>query len=181
MALPASLSTVTVTGTYVSLVGNPISGSISFTPEIMLLERTANVIIVAKSIVKTLDANGSFSVILPVTSDTDVVPISFSYTVTENFAGGREFKIALPLSVAGTTQNLADLLPSVTVAESSLYVTTDQYQALLTRYNTANGIYTTALTASTLATTAATYATDAGTAVTTLDDFTNSQLLLMGV
>ena len=112
MALPASLSTCTVVGTYVDLVGNPVRGSINFTPQTILKETTANVIIIPVVIQKTFDATGSFSVVLPVTSDTDVTPQPFIYTIEENFTGGRTIQIALPLSVAGTTQNLADLLPA---------------------------------------------------------------------
>jgi len=100
MALPASLSTCTVVGTYVDLIGNPVRGSINFTPQTILKETTANVIIIPVVIQKTFDATGSFSVTLPVTSDTDVTPQPFIYTIEENFTGGRTIEIALPLSVA---------------------------------------------------------------------------------
>jgi hypothetical protein len=43
MALPASLSTVTVAGTYVDLLGNPVRGSITIEPQTILKEKTANV------------------------------------------------------------------------------------------------------------------------------------------
>ena len=84
MALPASLSTCTVVGTYVDLVGNPVRGSINFTPQTILKETTANVIIIPVVIQKTFDSTGSFSVVLPVTSDTDVTPQPFIYTIEEN-------------------------------------------------------------------------------------------------
>ena len=98
MALPTSLSTCVVTGTYVDLLGNPISGSINLTPQTILKETTQNYIIIPVIIQKTFDANGSFSVTLPVTSDTDVAPQPFVYTVEENFTGGRTFQISHPLS-----------------------------------------------------------------------------------
>ena len=96
MALPASLSTVTVIGTYVDLQGNPVRGSLIITPQTILKETAANVIIIPVKIQKTFDATGSFSVVLPVTSDTDVAPIPFIYTLEENFSGGRTFQISLP-------------------------------------------------------------------------------------
>lgn len=136
MALPASLSTLTVAGTYVDLIGNPVRGSLIFKPQVILKEKVAKVIIMPSLIEKTFDANGSFSIVLPCTNDADVIPIPFIYTVTENFAGGRVFSIALPTSVAGTTQNMADLLPAVTSADSLSYITLDQYQALVNRYTT---------------------------------------------
>ncbi|NDC18771.1 MAG: hypothetical protein EBZ87_00675, partial [Microbacteriaceae bacterium] len=59
----------------------------------------------------------------------------FIYTFEENFTGGRTIELALPLSVAGTTQNLADLLPALSSADAASYVSVDAYQALLARYN----------------------------------------------
>jgi hypothetical protein len=134
MALPSSVSTVTVVGSYVNLIGNPISGSITFQPVTILKETNLNVIVMPTYINKTLDANGSFSVTLPVTDDTDVTPEPFVYTVVENFTNGRTFKMALPSSLVGTSVNLADVLPSVTSIDASNYTTTDNYYSLRTRY-----------------------------------------------
>lgn len=181
MALPASLSTCTVVGTYVDLSGNPVRGSINFTPQTILKETTANVIIIPVVIQKTFDATGSFSVVLPVTSDTDVTPQPFIYTIEENFTGGRTIEIALPLSVAGTTQNLADLLPALDSVEAASYVTLDQYQALLTRYNDAESIRVLVVDADESAADAESYANDAATAADEIALFNSKQMMLMGV
>ena len=181
MALPASLSTVTVTGTYVDLLGNPVRGSITFTPQTVLKEKTANVIIMPVTIVKTFDATGSFTITLPVTSDGDVLPQPFIYTLSENFTSGRTFQIALPLSVAGTTQNLADLLTALSEAEATSFITTDQYQGLLTRYNDANGIREIVVNASDYEGNAQAYATAASKAASAVANFTTNQLMMMGV
>lgn len=181
MALPASLSTCTVVGTYVDLVGNPVRGSINFTPQTILKETTANVIIIPVVIQKTFDATGSFSVVLPVTSDTDVTPQPFIYTIEENFTGGRTIEIALPLSVAGTTQNLADLLPALASAEAASYVTLDQYQALLTRYNNAESIRVLVVDADESAADASIYASDTASAADEIAEFNSKQMMLMGV
>ena len=181
MALPASLSTCTVVGTYVDLVGNPVRGSINFTPQTILKETTANVIIIPVVIQKTFDSTGSFSVVLPVTSDTDVTPQPFIYTIEENFTGGRTIEIALPLSVAGTTQNLADLLPALSSADAASYVSVDAYQALLARYNDAEGIRVIVVDADEYVDDAETYASDASKAAGSLSNYNSNQFMLMGV
>ena len=181
MALPSSLSTCTVTGTYVDLVGSPIRGSITFKPQTILKETTANVIIMPTAINKTLDANGSFTAVLPVTSDTDVIPQPFIYTLTENFTGGRVFEIALPLSVAGTTQNLADLLPALSAAEAASYVSIEQYQGLLVRYTTANDVREDVVGADIYDSNSHTAAILASQASERVVKFNTNQLMMMGV
>jgi hypothetical protein len=181
MALPASLSTCTVVGTYVDLIGNPVRGSINFTPQTILKETTANVIIIPVVIQKTFDATGSFSVTLPVTSDTDVTPQPFIYTIEENFTGGRTIEIALPLSVAGTTQNLADLLPALSSADAASYVSVDAYQALLARYNDADNIRVLVVDADEYVDDAQAYALDASKAAGALSNYNSNQFMLMGV
>ena len=181
MALPASLSTCTVVGTYVDLVGNPVRGSINFTPQTILKEVTANVILIPVVIQKTFDSTGSFSVVLPVTSDTDVTPQPFIYTMEENFTGGRTIQISLPLSVAGTTQNLADLLPALSSADAASYVSVDAYQALLARYNDAEGIRVIVVDADEYVDDAETYASDASKAAGSLSNYNSNQFMLMGV
>ena len=181
MALPASLSTCTVIGTYVDLVGNPVRGSLTITPQTILKETTANVIIMPVAIVKTFDSTGSFSVVLPVTSDTDVTPQPFIYTLVENFTSGRTIQIALPLSVAGTTQNLADLLPAVLAAEAASYVTLDQYQAILTRYTEAEATRLIVVNADTKDALAASNATATANAASLIAVYNQNQLMMMGV
>jgi hypothetical protein len=181
MALPTSLSTATITGTYVDLLGNPVRGSLVFVPQTILKEVAENIIIMPVAIVKTFDVTGSFSITLPVTNDSDVAPQPFIYDITENFSGGRTFQIGLPLSIANTTQNLADLLPAVDSTTASSFVTTDQYQALLTRFNDAEGIRVIVVDAEDYEANAQLYA-EATTAVADeLEAFTVKSLLFMGV
>jgi hypothetical protein len=181
MALPTTLSTCTVVGTYVDLSGNPVRGSINITPQTILKEVTENVIIIPVVIQKTFDATGSFTVVLPVTSDTDVTPQPFIYTFEENFTGGRTIELALPLSVAGTTQNLADLLPALDAADAAAYVSVDAYQALLTRYNGAENIRVLVVDADEKEDDAATYATNASNAAGAIQNYNTNQLMMMGV
>jgi hypothetical protein len=181
MALPASLSTVTVAGTYVDLLGNPVRGSITIEPQTILKEKTLNVHIMPVHIIKTLDATGSFTTTLPVTSDTDVTPQPFVYTIVENFTSGRTFQIALPLSVAGTTQNLADLLTALSPTDATAYVSVDAYQGLLTRYNNASGRREIVVNAATYEGNALAYATEASNSASAVANFTTNQLMMMGV
>ena len=111
MAIPANLSLVTVTGTYIDITGDPIAGQVKFTPRAVLRNTTSNVILVNSTIVVTLDANGAFSQQLVATNDPDASPIDFSYFVEEAFVGGRSFDILLPSATA--TVDLADVSPAV--------------------------------------------------------------------
>ena len=181
MALPTTLSTCTVVGTYVDLSGNPVRGSINITPQTILKEVTQNFIIMPVVIQKTFDATGSFTVVLPVTSDTDVTPQPFIYTFEENFTGGRTIELALPLSVAGTTQNLADLLPALDSADAAAYVSVDAYQALLTRYNTSETIRVLVVDADEKADDASSHASAAASAAAALANYNTNQLMMMGV
>ena len=181
MALPTSLSTCTVVGTYVDLSGNPVRGSINITPQTILKEVTQNMIIMPVVIQKTFDATGSFTVTLPVTSDTDVAPQPFIYTFEENFTGGRTIELALPLSVANTTQNLADLLPALGSVEAAAFVSVDTYQALLVRYNSAESIRVLVVDADDRADDASSNATAAATAASALSNYNANQFMLMGV
>jgi hypothetical protein len=181
MALPANLSTATIIGTYVDLSGNPVRGSISFKPQTIIKDTVLNVIVIPTIIVKTFDANGSFTVTLPCTNDPDVAPQPFVYTLEENFSGGRSFSIALPISIADTTVNLADLLPALPVAEAASYVTVDQYSALTARYSTANGIRVIVVDADEYEENAKLYAQAASIAADEVGHFTTRSMMLMGV
>lgn len=167
MALTADLSTITLTGTYVDLNGLPISGSVTFSPQSILKDTDQNQIIINTTISATLDANGSFSVVLPVTDDSDVAPIPFAYAVEEVFAGGRSFFITIPAGGAAS-QDIADFAPAVSGADAVNYVTQSQYNILearrvaaLANYNQIDDIAATVTLAETYANTASTSAAGA--------------------
>lgn len=181
MALPASLQTATITGTYVDLSGNPVRGSITFTANTILKETAANVIIIPVVIVKEFDANGSFTITLPCTNDPDVTPEPFAYAITENFTGGRSFGIGLPISIAGTTINLADVLPALPSGEAVNYVSLDQYSALNTRYSDANNIKVIVVDAEDYEGNAAIYAQATAEATSDVVNASPRSLMMMGV
>lgn len=133
MALTPDLSTITLTGTYVDLNGLPISGLVAFSPQSILKDTDQNQIIINSTIIAPLDGNGSFSVVLPVTDDSDVAPIPFAYAVEEIFAGGRSFFITIP--AGGTSsQDIADFAPAVSNTEAANFVTQSQFNTLFSRH-----------------------------------------------
>lgn len=187
MALTPNLSTVTITGTFVDIQGNPIAGQVKFTPRATLKDAAANQIVIPKTITVDLDANGSFSTVLPVTDDTSLSPVNFTYRVEESFPGGRVYDLAFPTS-AGSV-DLADLVPAVssTGTEANLYVSQAAYTSLNNRVIvveatvTAIGSLPTQITTATnAASTAATAATSAATSAAQVANYP-SPFLLMGV
>lgn len=186
MPLTNRLSTCTVSGSYVDLTGTPIAGQVGFTSRAILTDTVNNQILINKRIVATLDANGSFSVVLPVTDDADLVPSGFTYLVEELFSGGRSFDINIPSSSA--TLNLADVAPASTSAGlGSTYTTLAQYTALdaqvQTLLPTVNTVVNTANLINASTTSAATAATAASTASSSADEYTRTihPFVLMGV
>ena len=179
MALTPDLSTITLTGTYVDLIGLPISGSVAFSPQSIHKDTDQNQIIINTRIVATLNGSGSFSVVLPVTDDSDVAPIPFAYAVEEIFSGGRSFFITIPAGGA-SSQDIADFAPAVSTTEAANFVTQSQYNILEARrvaavvnYNQIDDIAATITLAESYATTASAANTGASKA--------SHQFMLMGL
>lgn len=164
MPLTPNLSTVTLGGQFVDVSGAAIAGQVKFTPRAILTDSTANQIIVPKTIVVDLDANGAFTTVLPATDDPDVSPTAFTYRVEEAFTGGRTFDITL--SAAPSTQNLADLAPAVPAgsSEANTYVLLSTFGALETRVGTIETVTTSVQTAAGQVATASAAATTAANA-----------------
>lgn len=110
MPLPASLNTVTVTGTYYKADGTFETGTVSFTREVYLKSQTDNAFILPGTVTAILNVNGSISVSLPVTDDPDWLPVDWTYVVKETLStGSRQYFITLPQ--AGGNVDLADISP----------------------------------------------------------------------
>ena len=138
MAIPANLSLVTVTGTYIDISGVPIAGQVKFTPRAVLRNVTSDVILVNSTIVVTLDSNGSFSQQLVATDDPDASPVDFTYFVEEAFTGGRQFDILLPAAVP--TIDLADVSPAVANdGTGALYIDGAQFNSYEDRLTVVEG------------------------------------------
>jgi hypothetical protein len=142
MALTPNLSTVIVGGQYVDVTGSPVAGQVRFTPRPIIIDAAADQIIIPRTVTVDLDANGEFTVVLPVTDDPDVSPIDWTYRVEEAFPGGRLFDIQLP--EGSPTINLADVSPAVpsTGDEASLYVLLSVFNDLADRVTVIEGVTT---------------------------------------
>lgn len=145
MPLPVNLTTITVTGTYLDLAGDPIAGQVKFTPRAVLKNTTSNVILINSTITVTLDANGAFSQALVATDDTDAAPLNFTYQVEEAFVGGRTFDMLLPAATVGGTIDLADVAPAIEDdGTGTLYIDQATYDALEARVTAVEALATTA-------------------------------------
>ena len=181
MALTPNLSTVTIAGTYVDIQGNPIAGQVKFTPRAIIKDVTANQVIIPRVISATLDTNGSFSVTIPATDDSDVTPLNFTYGVEEAFTGGRTFDIAVP---AGSgTINLADVAPTVSSSgtEAATYVLLSAYTTLDATVTQIKTVTDTVLTSVNEITAAKDAAVSAASDLDLIEKKFISPLMLMGV
>lgn len=161
MALTPNLTTVTVGGQFVDVLGNPVAGQVKFTPRAILVDPAADQVIVPRTVTVDLDANGSFTVVIPVTDDTSLSPVNWTYRVEEAFSGGRVYDIVVPSTPA--LQNLADMSPAVAVgsSEASTYVLLSVFYALEARVVTIEGVTSVVQASATTVATAATAASAA--------------------
>lgn len=125
------LNFVTLHGKYEDYAGNPVSGSVVFTPATTLYDVGSDLILVPKSFSVTLAADGSFSIDLPATDDPDVTPTGWTYTVTENFASGNRapYAIQVPYNSPGGRVSLASLAPVPPAVGDNQFVLLTDYNA----------------------------------------------------
>lgn len=120
MALPENISTVTVTGTFLSASGAPLTGHIGFTPSVPVTTasgETGVVFLARPTQVRLVD--GAFTIDLPAT-DADLQPSGFTYLVQEIVgSAGREYSIELP--AATPSVDLAEVSPVTPVTAVSEY------------------------------------------------------------
>lgn len=116
MPLPPGVSTITVTGTFYRqtgvLAGEPAVGTISF-KQPMLTVPSAGMILPRETITATLDANGSFSVVLLVTNSALITkPLSWAYEVSADLTDAVFQSNAYQFpDTYGATVELADVPP----------------------------------------------------------------------
>lgn len=181
MPLTPNLTTVTVGGQFVDVSGAAIAGQVKFTPRAILADPAADQVIVPRTVTVDLDANGSFTVVLPVTDDTSLSPVNWTYKVEEAFTGGRTYDIVVPSTPA--LQNLADMAPAVASGstEANTYVLLATFSSLESRVTTIEGVTTVVQGAATQVSTAATAATTAAAAASAAEARILHPFIFLGI
>lgn len=126
MGYPANVSTVTVTGTWTYSDGGSTvpTGYVTFQPNTVLQDAGTSQIIDVKPLTATLDGSGHISVTLMNTSDVDVAPTGWAYTVTEHVAGNqRQYDVF----ITGTTVDLSALAPVSSTPQFGYVLTTSSW------------------------------------------------------
>lgn len=106
--LPVGLDTVTLTGTYQDVLGNPLSGFIRFEGPTWLVDTTNDIVFTSNEVVQLV--NGSFSVELAATDATGVIPSPFTYQVIEVIEGMRPHRYRISLPKSNPTADISDLI-----------------------------------------------------------------------
>lgn len=119
MALPGNITTITLTGKYIDFKGDPIAGQVIITLPKFLVNAAANRLIVPSSVTSVLDANGAFSLTVPISNDADLDVFDdaddiFDYTFEEAFIGGSTYLLTLTASL-GASVDISDLRATATV------------------------------------------------------------------
>ena len=135
MALPANITTITLTGRYIDYEGNPIAGQVKIYPSQVLIDAAADRIIIPNTLTADLVA-GAFSLTVPVTNDPDVSPTNtgtdYYYYYEEAFSGGSTLKIHIP-STLGATVDITALRPTAEVVTYIQPVSGDLWPPIITR------------------------------------------------
>lgn len=130
MPLPVDYNTVTVTGRYTYLDGNPAVGSVRFTGKGVSVSAETETVILPGTVVATL-VNGEFSIELPATNDPDIQPNGWTYSVEERFSngGGRKYEIDVPYDAIRI--DLSTVAPvTASPGDPTAFVTLSAFEAL---------------------------------------------------
>lgn len=129
-ALPGDFTLITITGKFIDLAGNPVQGTVTFTPSYTkVLDDTANTVsIVPITLTATLDVTGAISINIPATDDPDVIPVGWSYLVSYNFTDGFKQSYSIVVPFDGGSFDLSDVNPVDPVVGLDAFVTFGELQ-----------------------------------------------------
>ena len=103
----ADWSLVPVRGRYFNFRAQPIEGSLVFSPS-ATRATDADLLTTIIGLPFSVDlVDGILDTQLPATDDPDITPIEFTYHVKEDFPGGIEYDLAVPMAMVGTGVELA--------------------------------------------------------------------------
>lgn len=129
MTIASNLTTIIVTGTYTDIFGNPLNGSVSFAPAQVVTDTSGKTIFGSNSVTVKLDRMGRFSAVLPCTDNSNLSPVNFTYSFSENITGAsRNFLISLP-STLGSKVDISSITPVVFIDAPSSYVLSSEVGA----------------------------------------------------
>lgn len=118
--VPADISIITITGTYVDLNGTALNGYVLFTPMVTRLTDPANVTVVLPTQIRADVVAGhlvqyhtqTVAFALPASNDPDVIPAGgFQYYVQEIVPGGvKGVLVTVPYNASGGTVDISALI-----------------------------------------------------------------------
>lgn len=125
MALPADLTQVTVTGTYVNLATGAVgTGTVSFASALWVTDAAFKVRLVPATVTATLVA-GAFSIVLPATNDPQTSPV-YTWAITETVnSQTNTFSAAIDYTLS--TVDITALAPIAPAASTAGYLLTSSY------------------------------------------------------
>lgn len=137
MALPNNITTIILTGQYIDFTGSAIAGQVTITMPEVLVNAAANRIIIPSTVTSVLDANGSFSLTVPVSNDVDLdvyenANNTFAYVFEEAFIGGSTYNITL-LSNLGASVDITDLRTTAAITSFIQPASANLFPALTAR------------------------------------------------
>ncbi len=108
MSIPAAITPITVTGTFIAADGSPQRGYVHFTPSIVA--KTPGAVMPKSRLSVRLDADGELSVPLASTDDPQWSAPGFTYRVVEEFSGAedRAYWIEVPAASSGGNLDLTE-------------------------------------------------------------------------
>ena len=133
---------ITVTAEYLSPVGTPMSGKVTFMLTSTMRQPSANKSIAPVEIIKTLNGSGQISATLYATNDTDTVPTGVTYEVTERIRGAalNKYFISIDKNAVNGAVDLADLVPSIDPVVQLNYATVEYVDDTFASSTSAGGI-----------------------------------------
>lgn len=125
MPWPNDVVTRTVTGTYVTSLGAPAVGRVTFTPTARVVDINDDIVI-EDTVPVVLDANGAFSVELPTTDNPLLSPSSWAYEVSVRLYGVKpqKFYAILPQGDGSDVDLNQSLSGSVPVGDATIPAST---------------------------------------------------------
>jgi hypothetical protein len=124
VAIPDSITAITVSGSFLGADGSARSGYVTFTPSVV--GNTEGVILPVAATKVELDENGAFEVDLMATDDPDWEAPDFTYEVTETICGSvkttRTYNIEVPAASPDGALDLALVAPVSTPGTPTNYL-----------------------------------------------------------